>query len=500
MSAGGSERFAFRPGERESLATRAAARAAALRRLVIAIDGPAGAGKSTTARGVAARLGLRYLDTGALYRAITLAAQRSGVGPSDEAALAALVQTARLRVETDAAGQRVYLGDEDVSGAIRTPQVTAMVSQVSAWPAVRAAMLDLQRRLAAAGGTVMEGRDIGSVVLPQADVKIFLTAEVAARAARRQQEEAARGNPRPQQTVEEEIEARDRADSMRSSAPLRRSAGAIELDTTELGIEAQLEAVVALALRCVEAGMTTAATPAAPTFVPEDWAQPGYRPFRRRRYRFAHVTISSFYRTACGLRREVHPASRLPGSALVACNHISVLDPPLAGASVPFEVCYVAKSELFRSAAIGRLIGLFNAFPIQRGTADYAALDHAVALLQAGESVLMFPEGTRQKPGRLGTSRWGFGYVARRAGRPIVPVFVRGSRDRRPRFLRRQPLEVWVGEPFVLGALPDDPDGYAQAGAVAMEHIAGLMLRSAARVPLAGLELPGIFAPAAPEP
>ncbi|HZM17499.1 MAG TPA: (d)CMP kinase [Candidatus Krumholzibacteria bacterium] len=497
MSAGIGARFAFRPGERESLAARAAARAAALRRLVIAIDGPAGAGKSTTARGVAARLGLRYLDTGALYRAVTLAAQRSGVEPGDEAALAALVQTARLRVESDAAGQRVYLGDEDVSGAIRHPQVTAMVSQVSAWPAVRAAMLDLQRRLAAAGGTVMEGRDIGSVVLPQADLKIFLTADVAARAARRQEEEAARGNARPRQAVEEEIEARDRADTTRSSAPLRRTAGAIELDTTELGIEAQLDAVVALALRCVEAGTTTAA---AHTFVPEDWAQPGYRPFRRRRFRCAHVLISSFFRAACGLRCEVHPASRLTGSALVACNHISGLDPPLAGASVPFESCFVAKSELFRSGAFGWLIGLFNAFPIQRGTADYAALDRAVALLQAGENVLMFPEGTRQKPGRLGRSRWGFGYVARRAGRPIVPVFVRGSRDRRPRFLRRQPLEVWVGEPFVLGALSDDPDGYAQAGALAMEHIAGLMLRSAARVPLAGLELPGIFAPAGPEP
>ena len=496
MSAAAGERFAFRPGERESLPARVAAHAAALRRLVIAIDGPAGAGKSTTARGVAARLGLRYLDTGALYRAVTLAAQRSGVEPRDEAALAALVQSAVLRVECDPAGQRVYLGDDDVSEAIRAPAVTTMVSQVSAWPAVRAATLDLQRQLAAAGGTVMEGRDIGSVVLPAADLKIFLTADVAARAARRQQEEAARGSTRPRQAVEEEIEARDRADSTRANAPLRRAPGAIELDTTELGIEAQLDAVVALALRLVEARGAMEQ----PAFVPEDWSQPGYRPFRRRRYRFAHVAISSFFRAACGLQREVHPASRLPGSALVACNHISGLDPPLAGASVPFEVCFVAKSELFRSAAFGWLIALFNAFPIQRGTADYAALDRAVALLQAGEDVLMFPEGTRQKPGRLGVSRWGFGYVARRAGRPIVPVFVRGSRDRRPRFLRQEPLEVWVGEPFVLGPLPDDPEGYAQAGALAMEHIAGLMLRSAARVPLSGLELPGVFAAALPEP
>jgi 1-acyl-sn-glycerol-3-phosphate acyltransferase len=208
----------------------------------------------------------------------------------------------------------------------------------------------------------------------------------------------------------------------------------------------------------------------------------------------AHVSIGTFLRLYCGVRIHTHGAARYPGSALVACNHITGLDPPVVGACLPFEVWWVAKQELFRKAWIGRVLQAYNAFPIQRGTADYVALDRAVALLQTGHNVLMFPEGTRQKQGRLGKPRWGFGYVALRSGRPIVPAFVRGTGDRRPRFRRREPLEIWIGEPFVPPALPDGPESYRKLGEWAMERIAGLMLRSAAITPLGGLDVPGSFA------
>ncbi len=490
MTAPPPARFAFHAGERESLPARIAAHAGALGGLVIAIDGPAGSGKSTTARGVAQRLGLRHLDTGALYRAVTLAAQQRGCDLDDGAALARLVEAAALRVECTHDGTQVHLGAENVSAAIRAAAVSAAVSHVSAHPAVRDAMLGLQQRLASAGGTVMEGRDIGTVVLPRADLKVFLTADMAMRAARRQREEAARGEARAASTVESEIEARDRADSTRAHAPLARATDAVEVDTTTLTIEAQIDAVVALALRVVQQNTSVHTLP----IVAEDWEQPHYRPLKRVQYRFARAAIGTVAWTWCGMRRTIHPAARLHGSVLVACNHVSGLDPPLVGAALPFEVSFVAKRELFRPALVGWILRRFNAFPIQRGTADYAALDHAVALLQGGESVIMFPEGTRHPSGRLGAPRWGFGYVARRAGRPIVPVFVRGTQDRRPRGLRRHPLEIWVGEPFTLGAVPDDATGYTQMGNAAMQRIAGLMLRSAASRPLAGLELPGEYA------
>ncbi|MFQ5599335.1 MAG: (d)CMP kinase [Candidatus Krumholzibacteriia bacterium] len=495
-------RFAFRAGERQALEERLARHRDALARLVVAIDGPAGSGKSTTARAVAERLELGYLDTGATYRALTLSALRQGVDLGDPAALAELARTTRIRLEGAPGGARVLLDEEDVTEEVRSPEVTRAVSAVSALAPVRDVMLERQRQLAAQGGTVMEGRDIGTVVLPDADLKIFLTAAVRTRALRRQAEETQRGEERRLEDIELDIERRDHADSTRASAPLVCAPDAVVVDTSSMTIEEQTEAVLALALRVVEARAHEPADPdGAALFVdPEEWTQAGYRAFRHWRYMFAHLTLGMIGRHLLGLRRVIHPAARLRGSVLVACNHVAGLDPPMVGASLPFEVWWVAKRELFRNPLMARGLAACNAFPIHRRKADFAALDRAVELLRSGHNVMMFPEGTRQPPGRLGRPRWGFGYVASRAGRPVVPTFVRGTRDVRPRGVRREPLEVWVGEPVDLHAVRgrDDQETYQRVGDLVMERIAGLMLRSAARHPLQGLALPGRFATGEP--
>ncbi len=493
MSAGEDSAFAFDAGEREDLDARLERWRNAARHLVVAIDGPAGSGKSTTARRVAERLGLRYLDTGALYRAVTLAALRAGTSTDDAAAVGNLARELDVRVEPE----HVWLGSEDISDAIRAPEVTVEVSRVSALPEVRAAMLERQRAIARRMGTVMDGRDIGTVVLPHADLKIFLTADVQTRARRRQAEEAERGRPRELEAIAREIAARDHADSTRETAPLRRADDAIEVDTSAMSVDEQVDAIVALALRHVEAAAGDVQADDA-WLDPSDWMQPGYRRFHRPLYRATHATVGFVTRALFGLRRNIHPAARGGGSVLVACNHISGLDPPLVSTALPFEVWFVAKRELFRNPLFARLISALNAFPIRRGTADYEALDRAVDLLRSGRNVLMFPEGTRQTPGRLGKPRWGFGYVAARAERPIVPAFVRGTRDWRPRLLRRQPMEVWVGEPFRAVSGPDaDREAYRRIGAAAMRRVAALMLRSAARRPLPGLDPASTFGPSA---
>lgn len=488
--------FSFRDGERESLSARLESQRAAIADLVVAIDGPAGSGKSTTARGVAQRLGLQYLDTGALYRAVTLAAQRNGIAIDDGVALARLAATLEVRVEQEG----VWLEGEDVGEAIRSPSVTAAVSGVSAIPEVRAAMLERQRALAQRAGAVMDGRDIGTVVLPHADLKVFVTADARTRARRRQAEEAQRGRQRDLDAIAQEIAARDQADATRASAPLRCAPDAVLLDTTAMSVDEQIDAVVALALRKLEAiEPTPATTPADDEWLdPSDWAQADYRNFHRWFYRATHATVGALIRQLVGMRRNIHPAARGSGSVLVACNHISALDPPAVATALPFEVWFVAKRELFRQPVFGRLIAALNAFPIRRGTADYEALDRAAALLRSGRNVLMFPEGTRQKPGKLGSPRWGFGYVAHHSGRPIVPAFVRGTRDWRPRGLRRQPMEVWVGQPY-QPALEKEPGrgDYRRIGAAAMQRIAALMLRSAALKPLAGLDAAASFAASA---
>lgn len=211
-----------------------------VRRLVIAIDGPSGSGKSTVARRVAARLGLRYLDTGAMYRAITATVLARGMDPQDGIAVAALAGRASIEISTDDAPARVTVDGVDVTGAIRGTAVTAAVSSISAIAEVRVAMVARQRQLIGSGGIVIEGRDIGTTVAPQADLKVFLTAAPAERAARRAQETSA-----PVAATQAAIAQRDRLDSSRTASPLAQAHDALVLDSTHLDADAVVTRVLA---------------------------------------------------------------------------------------------------------------------------------------------------------------------------------------------------------------------------------------------------------------
>lgn len=206
----------------------------------VAIDGPAGAGKSTLARRLAAELGYIYVDTGAMYRAIGLYALRAGKDPKDNAAVDALLPEIELRLASIAGEQHIYLKDEDVSAAIRTEAAGMAASAVGANPAVRAFLLDLQRSMAKKQDVLMDGRDIGTVVLPDATVKIFLTAAPEVRAMRRCRELEQRGTPQPYEQVLRDIVDRDWADSHRDIAPLCKAEDAVELDTGALTFDESL--------------------------------------------------------------------------------------------------------------------------------------------------------------------------------------------------------------------------------------------------------------------
>jgi cytidylate kinase len=210
--------------------------------LVIAVDGTSGSGKSSTSRCVADRLGLRYLDTGAMFRAMTWWLLQEGVDVHDPVSVSALVDRPRLESGTDPLSPTIHVDGIDVSVAIRSEQVTRAVSPVSAVPAVRARLLQLQRTVIGAGGIVVEGRDIGSVVWPQAQVKVFLTADPAARAVRRSAEEGGSDVA----TTRESLLERDRIDSGRATAPLTMADDAVHLDTTAYSLDEVVGQIVAL--------------------------------------------------------------------------------------------------------------------------------------------------------------------------------------------------------------------------------------------------------------
>nr|WP_218620329.1 (d)CMP kinase [Mycolicibacterium hippocampi] len=203
--------------------------------MVISIDGPAGTGKSSVARGLATSLSARYLDTGAMYRIVTLSVLRSGIDLGDAAAIAGIAGDIELAVGHDPGEDRSYLAGEDVSAEIRGDAVTKAVSAVSAVPAVRTRLVDLQRALAAGpGNVVVEGRDIGTVVLPDADVKIFLTASAEERARRRNDQNVAAGAADDYARVLADVKRRDHLDSTRAVSPLRAAEDAIVVDTSDM--------------------------------------------------------------------------------------------------------------------------------------------------------------------------------------------------------------------------------------------------------------------------
>jgi cytidylate kinase len=393
-------------------------------RPVVAIDGPSGSGKSTVARGVATRLGWRYLDTGAMYRAATLAALEAGV-TGDPVAVATIVAAADIEVRTDPEAPGILLGGRDVGADIRSPQVEAAVSDVSALPAVRALLVERQRALINGGRVVVEGRDIGSAVAPDARLKVFLTAPEAVRAGRRAAERAGQVGE-----VREQLAARDRKDAGRSASPLRRAPDAVEIDT---GALSPAEVVDRICDLVALAGLDTVAPGAGASPPPTSPRRAGPA-IATRNMRFlvlARTTLQALTRLMFSLRvsgREHVPRS---GAALLVGNHRGFLDGPLVAIHTPRPAFFMAKSELF-TGALAHVLGLAGQIPVDRGRADRAALGEALNVLANGELLGMFPEGTRGN-GRMESVQHGVGYVALRAGVPVVPVACVGTERAMPR-------------------------------------------------------------------
>ncbi len=421
--------------------------------MIIAIDGPAASGKSTTAKGVAQALGFDYLDTGALYRAITLAAVEAGMVAEDGPAMADFLENLHIRYRYYKGNVNVLIEDRDVTDEIRSPEIAAQVSAFSAVASVRERMVELQRKFAGGKNLVAEGRDMGSVVFPEAELKIFLKSDPKIRAERRAAEFAAQGKDQEAEQVLKDLERRDSLDSGRDISPLIQTEDAEVLDNTHMSIPEQIDAVVQLASKRIpRPKVNPDEILYKPEMLPEEYRLTlKVRPI----YRFVWRLVWLLGKLLFGIRMHHWDRSPKEGGLLVASNHVAWLDPPMAGLAVKRELSFVAKKELFRNRLFGGFISYFNAVPINRGSFDRTCFDTLGERLRSGGTVFFFPEGTRKPLGRLGRAKWGLGLMAAESRCPVQPVFVKGTKHWKQALIRRKRVHLYLGRPLHVQPLID---------------------------------------------
>jgi cytidylate kinase len=425
---------------------------------VVAIDGPSGAGKSTVARRCAQELGWRFLDTGAMYRAVTLALLDAGLldagllasaapgGDSAttrdpagrEADIASVVGALGLEMPADG---RVLLDGRDVSAEIRERRVEEHVSEVAAMPAVRARMRALQREVAAAGPIVAEGRDMTTVVFPEARFRIYLDASVEERARRRLEDFRRAGREADHEMVRAEIEARDHRDSTRADGPLRVADGAVRIVSDGRTADEIVARIVGLVrgaggdsrseARTEPKALASAKTPAAVPPVEGGSRGPRSEWF----YAFCREVCMTFARLWFGLSRRGSDRQKLPeqGGVLIVGNHCSYIDPVLVGCVAKRPLCYLARSSLGRLPVLGAMLRSYGVRFLDRDAPSRDDLQRAIDLLRSGEALVIFPEGTRSRDGHLQEFKRGVLTIAKRAGVPVIPVGVSGAFGALPR-------------------------------------------------------------------
>ncbi len=470
----------------------------------IALDGPAGSGKSTVAKALARKCGFTYLDTGAMYRACALRCRRQGIDFSDAEALAACSKAADIAFGPFGEKTQVFLDGEDVSDAIRTPEVDKDVSVVSGIPEIRQDMVARQQAFGAKGDVVAEGRDIGSVVFPDAEVKVFLVASPEARAHRRAVERAggdtAKGEDvqvaaKDEQAILADMARRDKADSSRASFKLEPAPGAVTIDSSALSVDevvGQIEHLVEDARKAAApAPEKKEAAPQAPKKETKPAPQKKEAKAQEEMRAFAHAPVEEYYEHP--MRKFPWPSRAFLAIAMtgawlytkivfpwkiedmdkffegqkddgrgrvIVMNHVSMLDPVVIAIALyhrHLRTRPISKSEFDKNGFVSWAFSRFGCIPIVRGTADIKAVRRAQRALQAGDWVLIFPEGTRIKSDDQPVQvHGGFALIAQMAKTDVVPVAIVGARDITPKgkhFPRPSRVYMKVGDPISFDEL-----------------------------------------------
>ncbi len=470
----------------------------------VAIDGPAGAGKSTVAKAVAKKLGLIYLDTGAMYRATAYTALEAGLDVSDAAQISPMLDGMKMEIVFEEGVQQIYVNGANTTPYLREHRMSKAASDISALPCVRYKMVELQREFAATGNVVLDGRDIGTFVLPNANCKIFMTATPEERANRRYKELVEKGQEVDYDTLLTDIKQRDYNDSHREVAPLKQAEDAVLLDTTHMPLEEVIAAVIGIVENKISspsggAGAHTggdgnlnaaeksnaiseaendkpseecsSANKAKEDILSENKNMTDAKNLahisKKEAKRAANVKKRykleknfGFYRF---LRVFLHPLAamlwptKLIGienvkevegkNAIFTCNHYSKVDTLLpCFALFKREAHILAKSELFESNLVGWFLHKLGAIPVRRGEADINCVKCVLRLLNDGKQLMIFPEGTRNKQGTQDMAEFksGTARFAIKTRSPIVPMLYYAP----PKLFKRNYL--YIGEPFTL--------------------------------------------------
>lgn len=379
--------------------------------MIITIDGTSGSGKSTIAKKVADKLGFLYFETGAMYRCFAYYALKNKVDENNVSQIKKLLKSFSFRIEISQERSKLYfVNDEDITDQIRTLDVSKKASDISTIPAVRKKLVALQRNFAGNENTIFEGRDMGTVVFPYADLKIFFSANPEIRAERRTEELKQKY---PDQTIVykevlDAIKERDFQDMNRKISPLKQAKDAVLIETSDKTIDEIVDLVIQ---KKEEVEKKTHATlyPNIPLF-----------------YSLI-IFICSFFAKIFYRHKIYGREHYVPGSGIVAANHVSHFDPPLVAISVPDELYFLAKKDLFSIPVFGKFIYKLNSRPVSNSGSDAQVFREVLKVLKGDKKILLFPEGTRSKTGEIIDLKQGVAFLALRSKKNIFPIYIHGS-------------------------------------------------------------------------
>lgn len=418
--------------------------------LNIAIDGPSGAGKSTVAKAVAKDLNIIYLDTGAMYRATAYNALSNGIDVTDEKSVGEMLDGMKMDIRYEDGVQKIYVNGKDTTPYLREHYMSKAASDISALPCVRYKMVDIQREFAKTHDVVLDGRDIGTYVLPSANCKFFMTATPEERAKRRYKELIDRGQNVSYDQILNDIKQRDYNDSHREVAPLKQAADADFVDTTEMSIDdvvAHVKEVVHIKCKNESEGKNTEEKP-----ISERQRKRLKKYYKVRTnfavYRFIRLLAKPFVAICMrGIKVVNLENAMIDGRAIYTCNHYSKKDTFLPIQKIfKKEAHILAKYELFKVPLIAWFLHNMGAIPVRRAKADIDAVKSVLTVLKNDKKLLIFPEGTRNKENtqELAEVKTGTARFAIKTKSPIVPMMYYSC----PKVFRKNCL--YIGKPFTL--------------------------------------------------